>query len=327
MLQLFMFFNVLKHPIAADVVLVPTCYAEKPTVVAHHRPAELRDVILEINKILGLLVGGHIVEMNIFVAPFKVVDDSFIGKLLFDYENVLEEVDDPLLDVEMVELGDHRLLIFKVSLVLVDQSIPLIDDVPDVVEHRAVGTHVKLSQFLSQVLVLLLFPLKLIVHVFYLDVVALKFPHDELLVYAPSESILDLAKSHGDIWQLLNVSLRVFRSIQESFSLLFEHINLVVEDPNLVLEIGFVELVNIDDVVISVLADRTSETNSARAVFTKAFYILVGVIVAPEANHLRLLSNRNCYLVTHWWLLLAHGHACVRGVIHNWPCRGARRHI
>lgn len=48
-LQLFVLFYVFKHPIATDIVLVTTSNTEQPPVVAHYRPAELRDVIFEVN--------------------------------------------------------------------------------------------------------------------------------------------------------------------------------------------------------------------------------------------------------------------------------------
>jgi hypothetical protein len=54
---------------------------------------------------------GNIVEVNILIAPLKVMNNPLICQLFFDYENVLEEVDDPLLDVKVIEFGDHSLLI------------------------------------------------------------------------------------------------------------------------------------------------------------------------------------------------------------------------
>jgi len=50
--------------------------------------------------------------VDIFVAPFEVVDDSLVCELLFDDKQILEKLDDSLVYVKMVKLGDHRLLIF-----------------------------------------------------------------------------------------------------------------------------------------------------------------------------------------------------------------------
>ena len=99
MLQLLVLLDVLEHPVAAHVVLVAACNAEQPSMVTHDGPAELWNIVFEINKVLGLLVGCHIVEMNVLVAPFEVVDDALICQLLLDNENVLEEVDDALGDL------------------------------------------------------------------------------------------------------------------------------------------------------------------------------------------------------------------------------------
>ena len=74
--------------------------------------AELWNVVLEINQILALLVRDHIVKMNIFVTPFKVVDYAFVSQLLLDYKDILEEIIDALIDVKMIELCNHGLLIF-----------------------------------------------------------------------------------------------------------------------------------------------------------------------------------------------------------------------
>jgi len=90
-------------------------------------------------------VSGHIVKMDVLVAPLEIMYYSFVSKLLFHDENILEEINDPLFDVEMVELSDHRFLIFQIPLVLVDQRISFIDYVPDIVKDSAVSTHIKLG--------------------------------------------------------------------------------------------------------------------------------------------------------------------------------------
>ena len=88
----------------------------------------------------------HVVEVNILVAPLKVMNDALVGELLFDDEDILEEIDDALFDVKMIELGNHRLLILEILLILVDESVALVDDVSDIVENSAVVAHVHLSQ-------------------------------------------------------------------------------------------------------------------------------------------------------------------------------------
>ena len=47
--------------------------------VAHNGPAELGDVILEVNEVLRLLVSCHIVEMDILVSPLEVMYDPFVS--------------------------------------------------------------------------------------------------------------------------------------------------------------------------------------------------------------------------------------------------------
>ena len=76
----------------------------------------------------------HIVEVNIFVSPFEVMDDSLVRELLLDYEDVLKEINDTLINIEMVEFCDHGLLVLEVSFILVDQSISLINDTSNVIK-------------------------------------------------------------------------------------------------------------------------------------------------------------------------------------------------
>ena len=81
---------------------------------------ELGNVVFKVDQVLALFVGDDIVEVDIFVAPFEVVDDALVSQLLLHDENVLEEVNDSLIDVKMVELSYHSLLILQITLVLVD---------------------------------------------------------------------------------------------------------------------------------------------------------------------------------------------------------------
>jgi hypothetical protein len=107
-----LFFDILEHPIATLIILVATTDAEKPAVITHDSPAELWYIRFKVNQILRLLRSNHVVEVNVFVAPFEVVDDSLVCELLFDDKQILEKLDDSLVYVKMVELGDHCLLIF-----------------------------------------------------------------------------------------------------------------------------------------------------------------------------------------------------------------------
>lgn len=79
--------------------------------ISDYCAAKLGDVALEVNQVLRLLSCVHIVEVDVFVAPLEVVDDSFVGKLLLQNENVLEEIEDALLDIKVVEFCYHSLLI------------------------------------------------------------------------------------------------------------------------------------------------------------------------------------------------------------------------
>ena len=187
MLQLLVLLDVLEHPVAAHVVLMATGNTEESTMIADNGTTELGNVVLEVYEVLALLVRRHIVKVNVLVAPFEVMNDTLVSELLFDDEDVLEEVDDALLDIEVVELSDHGLLVLEVLLVLVDQRIPLIDNVTDIVEDGAVCAHVHLRQLVGQVLVLLLLTLQFAMHVFDLHVVAFKLAHNELLINATEE--------------------------------------------------------------------------------------------------------------------------------------------
>ena len=64
--------------------------------------------------------------MDVFIAPFEVVDNPFVCQLFFYYEQILEKFDNSLINIEMVKLGDHRLLILKILFIAVDQGITLI---------------------------------------------------------------------------------------------------------------------------------------------------------------------------------------------------------
>ena len=104
---------------------MPASNAEKSAVITDDRATELRNVVLEVDEVLTLLVCRHVVEVDVLVAPLEVVNDALVRQLLLDNEDVLEEVDDALLDVEVVELGNHRLLILQVLLILLSNLITM----------------------------------------------------------------------------------------------------------------------------------------------------------------------------------------------------------
>ncbi len=143
MLQALVLFDILQHPIAAHVVLVPPRDAEELSVVRDDRPTELRDVVVEVDQILALLVRRHVVKVDVLVAPLKVMDDPLVSELLLEDEDVLEKLNDAFLDVEVVELGDHRLLLLEIASVLRDHRVPFVDDHPDVVENSDVARRLR----------------------------------------------------------------------------------------------------------------------------------------------------------------------------------------
>ena len=94
--------------------------AVQPSVVTDNCPTEFRNVVFKIDKILALLVRDDIVEVDVLVAPFEVVDNALVGQLFLHDENILEEINYSFVYVKVVELRNHRLLILEVSLILVD---------------------------------------------------------------------------------------------------------------------------------------------------------------------------------------------------------------
>jgi hypothetical protein len=103
--------------------------------VCDYCAAELGDITLEVNEVFGLLSSMNIIKVNVLVSPLKVMNDSFIREFFLEDENILKEFQDSLLYIKVIEFSDHSLLIFKVSLILVDQCIPLIDYTANVIEY------------------------------------------------------------------------------------------------------------------------------------------------------------------------------------------------
>ena len=249
--------------------------------VGHHRSAKLRNVVLEVHQVLALLVRDHIVEVNVLVAPLEVMNDALIRQLLLHDKDVLEEVDDALVDVKVIELGDHRLLIFQVSLILVNQSIPLIDHASNVVKDLRVHGSLQASQRVVKRLVFSLLSVQLGVHSLDLLVVPVELANDHLFVLSVLELGLDLLEVAHDFGQLVRVGLLSARLVQQLLCLVPQLVNLVVEHVEHGLEICLFQLIDVDHVVVSVLADGTSEADAHGAVLAEALHGLVAVLIAP----------------------------------------------
>jgi hypothetical protein len=106
-----MFFNILQHPITAHIILVSASNTEQSTMIRHYSPTELGNIVIEINQVFRLFVCLYIVEVNVLVTPFEVVNYALVSQFLLHYEYILEEVNYSLLYVKVVELSYHRLLV------------------------------------------------------------------------------------------------------------------------------------------------------------------------------------------------------------------------
>lgn len=60
-----------------------TSDTEEASMVCNDCSTELWNVLVEVNEVLGLFSVDYIVKVNVFVAPFEVVDDSSICEFLF----------------------------------------------------------------------------------------------------------------------------------------------------------------------------------------------------------------------------------------------------
>lgn len=76
--------------------------------------------------------------------------------------------------------------------------------------------------------------------------------------------------------------LGVFGPLEKSLGFLLKCFNFVFKDSDLVLQVTFVEFIDVDDVVVSMLADGAPEANAARAVLAKALDVFTAVVIAPE---------------------------------------------
>ena len=149
--------------------------AKKSAVVGNNSSTELGDVGLEIYQILGLFECYNIIEVNILVAPFKVVNNSFVSELLLDNEQVLEEFHDTLVDIKVVKFRDHCLLVLQILLVSVDECVSLVDDGPDVLKDLGIKILFQSLKCIINCLVFALLSLQFVVHRLDLVVVTFEF--------------------------------------------------------------------------------------------------------------------------------------------------------
>ena len=173
-----MFLNVLKHPVAAYIVLMSSCNTKQSSMITNHRPTKFRNVIFKINKILALLVCRHIIKVYVLVAPLKIMDYSFVCQFFLHDKDVLKEVNDSFFYVEMVEFGYHGFLVFEISFVLVNESITFINHISNIIKNGAICTLIKQIKLISKILVLFLLSLKLVEHVLDLDEITFEFTND-----------------------------------------------------------------------------------------------------------------------------------------------------
>jgi hypothetical protein len=57
---------------------MPTRNTKKTAMVRNYSTTELRDIVFEINQVFALLMSRNIIKMNIFIAPFEVMNDPLV---------------------------------------------------------------------------------------------------------------------------------------------------------------------------------------------------------------------------------------------------------
>ena len=103
--------------------------------ICNHCATELGNVTLEVNQIFGLLSSMNVIEVDVLISPLKVMNNPFVSEFFLKDENVLKEFQNSFLYIKVIKFSDHSLLVFKVSLVLIYQSIPLINYTANVIEY------------------------------------------------------------------------------------------------------------------------------------------------------------------------------------------------
>ena len=96
-----------------------TSNTEESTMISNNCSTKFRNIVVEVDQIFRLFVGLNIVEMNIFITPFKVMNYSLISQFFLNYENILEKINYSFFDVKVIEFCYHSFLIFQIGLILV----------------------------------------------------------------------------------------------------------------------------------------------------------------------------------------------------------------
>ena len=76
--------------------------------------------------------------------------------------------------------------------------------------------------------------------------------------------------------------LRIFSSIQKRLSFLLKNINFALKITNLIIQVAPIKFINIDYIMIPMLANRAPETYPTGAIFAKAFHIFAAVVITTE---------------------------------------------
>jgi len=156
--------------------------------VRDYCPAELRNIVLKIYKVLALLVRDDIVEVDVLIPPLEVMDDSLVSQFLLHDEQVLEEVNDALVDVEMIEFRNHGFLVFEVLLIGVDEGVPLVNDGSDVIEDLLVHVALQTCQCLVQSSIFALFAFELLEHILNCFIVAVQLSNYHFIIHTVLEA-------------------------------------------------------------------------------------------------------------------------------------------
>jgi hypothetical protein len=72
--------------------------------------------------------------VDVLVSPLEIVNNPLICQFFLQDKYVLEKVKDSLFNIKMIKLGYHCFLIFKVPLILINQSISFINYTSNVVK-------------------------------------------------------------------------------------------------------------------------------------------------------------------------------------------------
>ena len=136
-------------------------------------------------------------------------------------------------------------------------------------------------------------------HVFDLGVVALKLTQNHLLVFAVGELGLDLLEVVHDFGQLVRIGLLRLSLVQQLRSFVPQLVDFIIEHIKHGFEICVVELIHIDHVVVSVLADSAAEADARGAVLAEALDRLEPVLSAPVRLRIWRGANLVAFLSAH----------------------------